>query len=161
MSVWKMATLKCFCGSIEDSIANFVNHTVSTHIFENQETFNHLDFEIIQAENINDECYSASSKNSAKIMKNYENIKRRAKNLLQIKYNSLVEFPNSISKPVLDVLDTRSKHPLPEDLKTKIIEKNKDRGVEFTLSQGQFPKLVLDGIVMNKERGPKVDSQGS
>ena len=71
-------------------------------------------------------------------MKNYENVKRRAKNLLQIKYNSLVEFPNSISKPVLYVLDTRSRHPLLEDLKTKIIEKNKDRGVEFTLSKKQF-----------------------
>ena len=71
--------MKCFCGSIEDSIANFVNHTVSKHTSENQKMLKQLDFEIIQAENINDECYSASSKNSAEIMRNYENIKRRTK----------------------------------------------------------------------------------
>ena len=153
-----MATLKCFCGSIEDSIANFVNHTVSIHTFENQEKFNKLDFEIIKAENIIDDCYSEPSKNSAEIKKNYENVKRRAENLLQIKYNSLVEFPNSISKPFLNVLDTSSKHPLPEDLKTKILKRNKDRGVVFTLSQRHFPQLVLDGFVMNKERGPRMDS---
>ena len=126
-----MATLKCFCGSIEDIIANFVNHTVSTHTFENQETFNQLNFEVIKEENMYDGCYGEASKNSAEIKKNYENIKRRAENLLQIKCNSLVEFPDSISKPLLDVLDTSSKHPLPEDLQTKILEKNKDRDAGY------------------------------
>ena len=85
-----MVQVKCFCGEINDSLEDLVGHTISNHSIKNKDTISPIVFDMIEQEKQSGDLMTLSELQAikAKNKKKFENMRKRAENLLEIKYDS-------------------------------------------------------------------------
>ena len=160
-----MVQVQCFCGVIKDKLEDLVDHKISTHSIKDKNSMSPIVFDMIEKDNQSAHYGDQMTESERQAIKDenkkkYENMRRRAENLLEIKYEINDDSKDPLALPNYEYETSKPpapaaiKEPVPEDLLELIMETNPDRRVRFVMSQRLVPELVVEDYVMKKKRGP-------